>query len=225
MRALLDLVAPTRCVGCGIATDGELCPVCAQQIVVITGPICDRCGSPGPGPAPECSCSALFGFRRARSLVTFAEPARALTLALKRRGRRPTSIGMGVLLAALASAEGLSKGKDVVTFVPGGRAARRRGFDHAELLARAVARALRIPMTPLLVRRVDGPRQADVSFEDRRENVSDRFGARPMGGAVLLVDDVFTTGATADACSIALLGTGARSVDVVTWARTLRRSR
>ena len=163
-----------------------------------------------------------MGFERARSLVVFAEPARALTLSLKRYGRRSTAAGIGGLLAALASSHGLHAG--TVTFVPGGRAARSRGFDHAELLARSVARSLGSRVERLLTRTDDGPRQADVSFADRRTNVRQRFAARATAGTILLVDDVFTTGATAEACATALTRAGAVSVDVVTWARTLRRS-
>jgi ComF family protein len=219
MRALLDLVAPTVCVGCGNDADGELCAACAGLIVVIGEPICERCGGPMRTPCP---CEQLHGFRRARSLVAFAEPARALTLSLKRRGRRSTAVPMGRLLADLVLAHGLHTG--TVTFVPGGRAARRRGFDHAELLARSVARSLGSRVAPLLTRTGDGPRQADVSLEQRRTNVRDRFVARPNEGTVLLVDDVFTTGATAEACATALRRAGAAAVDVVTWARTRRRS-
>ena len=87
-----------------------------------------------------------------------------------------------------------------------------------------------IPARALLVRTGNGPRQADVAFAERRTNVTGRFASRRAGrmtgrmtgGQVLLVDDVFTTGATAEACSVALRDAGAGRVDVVTWARTLR---
>jgi predicted amidophosphoribosyltransferase len=128
---------------------------------------------------------------------------------------------VGDLLAGLATRHDLDA--DVVTFVPAGRRARARGFDHAELIARATARSLRLPLKMLVVRAGDGPRQADVPLDERRANVRRRFVAKPNDGRVLLVDDVFTTGATAEACSLALLTAGAESVDVVTWARTLRR--
>ena len=99
----------------------------------------------------------------------------------------------------------------------------RRGFDHCELVARAVARDLGVGAVGLLTRRHEGPRQADVPVALRRSNVARRFDARPVHGGVLLVDDVYTTGATAEACALALRRAGAESVDVVTWARTLLR--
>jgi predicted amidophosphoribosyltransferase len=153
--------------------------------------------------------------------VAFAEPARSLTLALKRRGRPALVAGIGSLVADLAMAEGLEA--DSVTFVPAGRRARGRGFDPACLLARAVARELGVPLRALLVRAHDGPRQADVKQTERRANVRGRFAAVTTNGVVLLVDDVFTTGATAEACALALVRAGASAVNVVTWARTLRR--
>lgn len=222
MRAVLDLVAPVRCVRCGSSGDAELCPRCSELVEVLAPPLCDRCGAPVPAPTDRCAaCRDLLGFTRARSLVAFVEPARALTLALKRRGRRPLARAVGDLLAVLASRRDLDG--EVVAFVPSGRRASARGFDHTELIARAAGRSLGVPVRRLLVRAHEGPRQADVSLMERRTNVSNRFASRPTGKRVLLVDDVFTTGATAEACSLALLEAGAESVDVVTWARTLRR--
>lgn len=222
MRAVLDLVAPVRCVRCGSSCDAELCARCAEFVEVIASPLCERCGTPASAPTKACpACLDLVGFRRARSLVTFVEPARALTLALKRRGRRPLARAVGDLLAVLAARHELDG--EVVAFVPSGRRARAHGFDHTELIARATGRSLGVPVRRLLVRTHEGPRQADVPFMERRSNVRGRFASRATRRRVLLVDDVFTTGATAEACSLALLESGAESVDVVTWARTLRR--
>jgi predicted amidophosphoribosyltransferase len=112
---------------------------------------------------------------------------------------------------------------EAVTFVPGGRHARRVGFDQAELLARAVGRSMRLPVRRHLFRVREGPRQADVPMAERSANVEGRFASRRLSGTVLLIDDVYTTGATAQACALALLESGAERVDVVTWARTVRR--
>lgn len=222
MRSLLDVVAPPVCVGCGAVGDAELCPVCAEGVDVLGAPRCDRCGSPTVAAVERCqACRPLDGFSRARSLVAYAEPARSLTLALKRRGRRPLARAIGGLVAGLARANGLRG--EVVAYVPAGRRARSAGFDHVQLIARAAADSLGVASSPLLVRAKEGPRQADVALSGRRSNVLGRFVSRPARGSVLLVDDVYTTGATAEACSAALLAAGASSVDVVTWARTLRR--
>jgi ComF family protein len=222
MRVLLELAARTACVACGDSSDGELCARCADDVVVLTESLCERCGAPRT--RSRCPCDALQGFESARSLVAFAEPARSLTLALKRRARPDTVGGMGELLGRLARTAGFHTGAESVTFVPGGAASRRRGFDHAELLCRSVARALGARSSSLVVRKSDGPRQADVPITHRRRNVADRFGAKPVHGRVILVDDVFTTGATAEACALALRRAGATSVHVLTWARTLRKA-
>jgi ComF family protein len=223
MRAFADLLAPLGCVACGAACGEDLCERCADQVAPLGSPICARCGGPA-GASPGC-CADLVGFDRARSLVTYSPPSSRLALALKRRGRGGLAAAMGELLAALARRERLDAAGLVVTAVPAGAAARRRGYDHAELLGRAVARSLGRPWQPLLVRRCEGPRQADVPLTHRRHNVRARFAARPTGEQVMIVDDVFTTGATAEACAVALRDAGAPRVDMLTWARTLRRTR
>ena len=226
MRALLEIVAPDRCVACGSIADGELCAACAGRIEPLGSGVCARCGDPGhparPGTA-ACPCTDLGSFRRARSLVVFAEPARSLTLSVKRLARGETIRAVGALLASLARRDGLAPPGVVITHVPAGRSAAKRGFDHAGLIARATAAALAVPARRLLVRAREGPRQADVALDQRRANVAGRFVAKPARTPVLLIDDVFTTGATAEACAAALLDAGAESVDVLTWARTLRR--
>lgn len=221
MRTVFDLLAPDACAACGTPSDGELCARCAERVAVLTEPWCPRCGGAARA-GVVCPCTGLGGFRRARSLVVFASPARSLTLALKRRARPGSVRAVGGLLASLALREQLGSGDAVITYVPAGRAATRRGFDHAELIARAVAAALNRPVARLLVRAREGARQSDVPLGDRRRNVAARFTAKPCGGTVLLVDDVFTTGATSEACANALLEAGAEAVDVLTWARTPR---
>lgn len=218
-----ELLAPLRCVVCGAACDGDLCASCAGTLEPVRDPKCERCGAPAPIATADCpSCAPLSGFGRARSLLVYGGPATRLVLALKRRGRPGLATAAGGVLADLARVEGLEEG--VVAFVPAGRTARRRGFDHAELLARAVARSAGRRCLPLLERTRRGVRQADVPLEERRTNVRGRFRARPVEHPVLLVDDVFTTGATAEACATALVEAGAPAVDVLTLARTIRRS-
>jgi ComF family protein len=218
------LVAPVRCVLCRAYADDDLCESCAQTLDVVCDPVCARCGTPRAAPCDSCdACADLDGFRRARSVLRFEPPARALTLALKRRGRGALGDAAGSLLAALAAREGLHC--DVVTFVPAGRRAAVRGFDHARLLARAAGAALRRPCVAALARVGTGRRQADVPQAMRRANAAGAFAARMRlsGERVLLVDDVFTTGATVEACARELRRAGAAEVDVVTLARTIRR--
>lgn len=219
MSVLFDLVAPASCAACGSASDGDLCGRCAERIVAITEPYCARCGYPAPG---TCTCADLTAVRRARSLVVFEPPARQLTLAFKRRGRADTVDAVGALLAERVRADALATSQ--VAYVPTGASARTTGFDHGRALARATARALDARLADVLTRASNGPRQADVGLAQRRVNVAGRFACAPIRGNVLLVDDVLTTGATVDACARALRDAGADAVDVITWARTLRRN-
>lgn len=223
LALLGELVAPLCCAACGTPCDADLCGTCARDLDPITDPKCGRCGAPTRVAVDPCpTCRPLDGFRRARSLLAYGGPAARLVLVLKRRGRPGLAAAAGALLTDLARAEGLEG--EVVAFVPAGGTARRRGFDHAELLARAVARSSGRRCLPLVERVRRGVRQTDVPLERRRANVRGRFRARPVTRRVLLVDDVFTTGATAESCAAALLGAGAPAVDVLTLARTIRRS-
>jgi predicted amidophosphoribosyltransferase len=224
MRAIADLVAPLRCAGCGNDAHDDLCESCALRVRVLTPPWCDRCGTPQSGATNTCpACAHLGGFTRARSLVEFAEPSRRLTLQLKRRGRGELASVIGELLGLLAQREGMVTPSTTVTWVPGGRTSRMHGFDHAAQIARAIAASQHRPAEALLKRANDGPRQADVPLEKRRENVAGRFVVPRAKNHVLLVDDVYTTGSTAEACAAALRAAGAGAVDVITWARTRRR--
>jgi ComF family protein len=109
---------------------------------------------------------------------------------------------------------------DVVTWVPGRRRdSRRRGFDHAELLARGVARRLGLRATALLRATGARPDQTALSARDRRINLRGAFVARPCSRRVVLVDDLVTTGATASSCAAALRRAGAPAVDVLVACR------
>ncbi|HYN36844.1 MAG TPA: phosphoribosyltransferase family protein [Actinomycetota bacterium] len=105
----------------------------------------------------------------------------------------------------------------VLTWVPGRPAEeRRRGFDHAHLLAQGLGRRLGLPVVPLLERTGSDRDQVGLSAEERRQNLVGAFRARSESlASVVLVDDVLTTGATASSCARALQAAGASSVEVV----------
>ena len=113
---------------------------------------------------------------------------------------------------------------DAVTAVPAdGERLLRRGHHPAEALARALGAAWDLPTARLLTRTRPSSRQTGLHFDERRRNVIGAFAARSaVPPAVLLVDDVYTTGATVSAAASALRAGGAHTVDVVTFARTVR---
>jgi predicted amidophosphoribosyltransferase len=115
---------------------------------------------------------------------------------------------------------------DLVTFVPpDGERRLQRGYHPAEQLARALAAIWQLPCEPLLTRVGRTSRQRGLSLLERRRNVAHAFAARRFPGAVLLADDVYTSGATAHAAASALRKAGSGRVDVVTFARAIRSSR
>jgi ComF family protein len=144
---------------------------------------------------------------------------------LKFGGRERVAHVLGTLAAELWLGPGKLGGYSAVVPVPlSARRRRERGFDQAELIARAVARHAAIPMRRrLLVKKTDCPPQTGLSASARRKNVASVYRAsvpRSLRGRdVLLVDDVLTTGATAEAAARALRRAGCGGVDVLTLAR------
>src|SRR5262249_30086284 len=146
-------------------------------------------------------------------------PARSLVLAWKERGRRDLT----ELLAGIVGSVVDPPDSDAVTFVPGDRdRVLRRGHSPPERLAWVLASLWRLPLQPLLVRSHHAP-QRGLPLSDRLSNVAgafSAFGAVPK--SVVLVDDVYTTGSTANACAGALRRAGADRVDVICVARAVR---
>ena len=139
-------------------------------------------------------------------------------MGLKLQGRRRCGGVLAEGMARVVQREGLDG--SLVTWVPGRRRdILDRGFDHAAVLARGVASRLGLPRRSLLVRTGFREDQAALGRAERFSNLEGAFQARPVSEAVVLVDDLVTTGATAGACTRALLGAGATSVEVLTACR------
>ena len=147
----------------------------------------------------------------------YDERVRRLVGAWKERGLRGLADDAAALLPDALG--------DVVTFVPPDGARRlERGYHPAERLARAAAERWSLPCEPLLVRTGSSRRQRGLSLAERRRNVDGVFHSDAAEGVVVLVDDVYTTGATASAGASALCAGGARRVSVVTFARVVGRN-
>ena len=220
---LLDLLLPQRCLAC--AEPGHaVCPPCLADLPRIVPPLCERCGAPTAWPVSRCSeCTGRRnGFTTARAAVGYDNAARAIVGAWKERGRR--------LLAATAAdvvAVGVERpdAAAVVPVPPDADRGLRRGHHPAGRLAAELATRWELPVLPALRRARPAARQRGLSRDARRRNVAGAFVSPDrVPPRVILVDDVYTTGATASAAASALRKAGARSVSVVTFARAVRGS-
>lgn len=218
---LIDLVLPRRCVGCGAAAD-TLCPSCVLALRPLRPPRCGCCGAPTAWPVARChECSGRrLSFSTARAAVAYAGPARALVRAWKERGLRHVA----AFAAELVVAHVERPAADVITYIPPDAVRQlQRGHHPAERLAAELAGRWEIAAAPLLTRRTTIARQTGLGVAERRRNVRGAFAA-VIGcpSRVVLVDDVYTTGATAAAAAGALRAAGAGVVEVVTFARVVR---
>jgi predicted amidophosphoribosyltransferase len=152
--------------------------------------------------------------------VEYDEPVRRIVAAWKERGLRRLAVwAAGIVVEAVSRPEA-----SCLAYVPPDPDRRlQRGHHAAERLARELSALWTLPLEPLLTRGRGSTRQRGLSRTERRGNVAAAF--HPVGGVpaqVVLVDDVYTTGATAGAAASALRKGGARRVEVVTFARTIR---
>jgi ComF family protein len=219
---LLDLVLPRRCLACG---SGEelVCRDCREALRRLDGTLCARCGAPTVWPVARCrECvGRRLSFASARAAVAYEGPARPLVAGWKERGLRPLAREFASLVAEVVSRPPV----EALAFVPGDPdRSLKRGQNAAAALARELAVRWELPVERLLRRRDPARPQRGLSREERRRNVRGSFAvAAPPPGHVGLVDDVYTTGATVGAAATELRRAGARSVHVVTFARTVRR--
>ena len=228
-RGLLDAVfPPTTLDGAQRTLSGGLSADAWSRVAFIAEPLCDGCGAPFEYDAGE-RCAACLArpraFARGRAAVLYDDASRDLILKFKHADRTD----LARLLAAWVgrAAADLLADADAIAPVPmhGSRLLARR-YNQAAEIARPLARQHRIAyMADALVRARRTESQAGKSGGARRRNVASAFKVRPAqarrvaGRRILLVDDVLTTGATAEACARALLAAGASAVDVAVVAR------
>jgi predicted amidophosphoribosyltransferase len=218
---VLDPLLPQRCLACS-RPGAQVCEVCTLSLPRLHAPQCERCGAPTAWPVRRCAeCAGRrLAFATARAAFAYDGPVRRIVSAWKERGLRRLAAWAAELVVAGIPPPGGA----VLVFVPGDPDRRlRRGHHAAEALTRELAKAWELSLEPLLERSRGSPPQRGSTRAERRRNVASGFTCRsPVPAQVTLVDDVYTTGATANAASSALRKGGARRVDVVTFARTIR---
>lgn len=217
----VSLLLPQRCAVC-TRPGAPLCDPCGTALHPLAPPLCERCGAPGAWPVRRCAeCAGRrLSFARARAAIVYDDRARLLVGAWKERGRRDLAAVAGQIVAAHLP----RPDAEALVAVPSDpERGIRRGHAPAAGLARELARAWNLPLLPLLRRDRAAPRQRGLPLPDRRRNVAAVFA--PNGRApplVCLVDDVYTSGATVNACASELRRAGARRVEVVSLARAVR---
>ncbi len=229
-RLILDSLLPPRCLACNAIVDstGSLCSTCFARFTFITPPSCTCCGIPLESPVIEdLVCGTCLrdrpAFEQARAAFIYDSHSRALVLKLKHADRTDAAVHLARWLHR-AGAEQIAR-CDVLVPVPLHRwRFFLRTYNQAALLANALGRLADKPVVPDALQRTRStPSQGRLDRTARRRNVARAFAAHRLsaiaGRRVLLIDDVLTTGATADACARALLNAGATAVDVLVLAR------
>jgi len=236
MQRLLRLAYPPQCVACGDLVDEDfgLCSACWKDTPFINGLICDTCSVPLPGAEPDTlikcdDCLAIARpWARGRAAMIYKDQARRMVLGLKHGDRLELVTPMACWMMGVAMP--LFADDTVLVPIPlhPFRLLRRR-YNQSALLSNALARLSKRPTIPdLLVRaRRTVPQDGmslDARFKNQAESIKpSKHGAQKLAGrAVLLIDDVMTSGATmaaaADACHLI----GARRVDILTLARVVK---
>ena len=207
---MLELLLPQRCLACG-RSGAAVCDACLGSLPWIEPPLCERCGGPTAWPVRRCAeCSGRrVAFETARAAVW------------KEHGLRRIAATAAELVATAIARPPV----EALTYVPSDRTRLlERGHHPAERLARELGKRWKLPVLDSLTRTRAAPRQRGASLAERRRNVRAAFAAKAQRAptSICLVDDVYTSGATASACATALRRAGARQVWVVTFARALR---
>lgn len=234
-RRALDLLLPPQCFCCGAPAvePGRLCPDCFRDSTFIAEPMCVCCGLPFEfevEPGRLCGICAVVqpSYDHVRAAVRYEEPLRSAILSFKHGDRTDMTPGWATLLER-AGRSILAKA-DVVAPVPlHPRRLWRRRYNQAALVSTMLAQRQNLLDVPdLLLRKRMTRSQGGLSATARRRNVrgaftvQDRWRPAVAGQNVVLVDDVYTTGATVEACARALKLAGAETVGALVIARVVR---
>jgi ComF family protein len=233
----LNVALPRLCPSCrDLVTDNGLCPACWSKVAFIAPPYCPRLGipfayDPGPGILSMQAIADPPAFQRARAAVRFDDVARSLVHALKYGDRLDLAPLLGGWMAR--AGEELLRDADALVPVPlHWRRLWTRRFNQSAALAAAISHRCGVAVAHAALRRVKATRQqVGLSRSERAGNVQGAFRVAPAakaevaGRRLVVIDDVLTSGATADACARALLRAGAAQVDVLVLARVVDAAR
>jgi ComF family protein len=229
LRAVLDFALPPRCAGCGaiVAEVHSFCGDCWSQVEFLGESGCTRCGMPLEATDAEL-CGVCIAkpprIARTRSAVAYDELSRSIAIRLKYGRKVALARTMARFMAPLVRPDH----DPVLVAVPLHRGRLwQRGFNQSVLVANEIARATGLRSEARLLRRTRStPALKGMSIAQRRKTVAGAFSVDPaadlQGRTVVLVDDVLTTGSTANACAKVLKKAGAARIELVSWARVIK---
>lgn len=230
--ALKNAVYPPSCLLCRGSIDGvgQLCPECWRDIYFLDGPACDRCGIPFEFETQaDAVCAGCLAqppvFHQARSVLIYNDVSKPLILSLKHADR--TDLAPVLASWMMRAGRKMLANCDMIVPVPlHWRRRVSRRFNQSAELSRLLAKESAVDICMMaLERHKAGPSQGALSRKARHRNVAGVFRVREAQASliadkhIVLIDDVLTTGATANACAQALLRGGAGQIDVLTLAR------
>lgn len=234
-RDAAAILFPAACVGCGHEVEENpaglrhLCARCQQQLHVVQEPHCTTCGHPFFGVMSEnrlCEhCEALVPvFGSGKTGVLLKGCGRDLVHTLKYHHGLHVLTDIATLMRRVPGYADYLRGRVIVPVPLHPRKERERGYNQSRLLAECAVRAVdgQASVADVLVRRIDTLSQTHFDRETRQENLKNAFALAPgavitPGHHYLLIDDVFTTGSTLNACAAVLRKAGALNLDVVTF--------
>ena len=229
LKQVLDFALPPRCAGCGtiVADLHSFCADCWTKVDFLGESGCSTCGIPLDATDAD-SCGACIAqpptINRTRAAVAYDELSRSIALRLKYGRKVALARTMARYMAPLVR----SDGQPILVPVPLHRSRLwQRGFNQSALVARELAKTTGLRADPHLLKRVKRtPALKGMSLRQRRKLVAGAFKVKPeadlQGRTIVLVDDVLTTGSTANACAKALQTAGAARVELVSWARVIK---
>lgn len=226
--SVLDIVFPGRCVLCGqVAAFGSrpfwsVCERCVSGLSVIQGRRCTVCSTALLSESALCTrCRDVeYAFLSSFSVFEYREDIKELIYQYKFRGRRRVALLFAHFLAD--AYERMYSGVSIVPVPARPVSVRKRGWDHVGVIASILGNRLSVPVIRCL-ERTGGSPQKSLDFHERRRNLRGKIRLKRRHGLLprhaVLLDDVFTTGATVDECARVLVGAGAGKVNVLTVAR------
>ena len=233
--SLLNWIYPPKCMACHkifAPVHGEIypwiCDNCRPLLIAVPDPICPNCGYPCTKGLSCPSCiNKQMHFNSHRAAFIYDDVIRDLILDIKFRSRRRTAQGLGHILAE--AAEGWNISGDYIVPIPMHFSKKRaRGFNQAAILAHPFSKANRIPIAEGMIKRVKNTvPQSGLTAPAREQNLSGAFilnvkKYNPAHKQIILIDDIYTSGATMNACSKILMENNAKAVFCISLSIALK---